>query len=285
MPPMPPADLRYNVSAIRDEALFDQLGRQSIVDFSRALSSLGRSIGDFHRILEWGCGCGRILRHLEFDPTRQEVHGCDIDPKGIAWLRENMPALQVIANEGLPPLPYPDGHFDLILNHSVLTHLDEAYQDAWLAELQRILAPGGIALLTVHGPFAHEAWAANLPSGSPELARALVESRRMLAERGIYFLVDNGWSENFPEYYQNTFHAPWYIFESWTRFFDIAGYIPQGSLSHQDMVILRQRQSVQRAPAQAEIARLRQEVLALRSSTSWRITAPLRRLAGWLKRG
>ncbi len=77
------------------------------------------------RILEWGCGCGRILSHLPVDLDKQELHGCDIDGDAIRWLQENYPGIRTIQTDGLPPLPYEDGYFDLILNHSVLTHLDE----------------------------------------------------------------------------------------------------------------------------------------------------------------
>jgi SAM-dependent methyltransferase len=286
MAPMPPVELRFNVAGTRDEALFDQLGRRSVEDFSQALAGVGRSLGEFSRILEWGCGCGRILRHLTFDPARQEVHGCDIDPKGIEWLQANLPDVQVLTNGGLPPLPYPDGHFDLIINHSVLTHLDERYQDAWLAEIRRVLRPDGLAILTVHGPFAYQSWIANLPTHAPELSKVVAESRRALESTGIYFFVDDAWAHNFPEYYQSTFHAPWYVFDHWKSHFDIVSYIPRGSLKHQDMIVLRHLQpdpQPQPKVAEDETARLREELEALRSSTSWRMTAPLRQIVTWMR--
>lgn len=52
-----------------------------------------------------------------------------------------------------PPLRYADGTFDFIYCLSVFTHLSEAMHHAWLAELLRVLKPGGCILLTLHGDY------------------------------------------------------------------------------------------------------------------------------------
>ena len=70
----------------------------------------------------------------------------------IAWCQANISYAQFTVGPHDPPLPYPDHHFDLVINHSVFTHLDERYQDLWLTELQRITSPGAILLLTGEGP-------------------------------------------------------------------------------------------------------------------------------------
>ena len=57
-----------------------------------------------------------------------------------------------IASDGLPPLPFDDARFDLVLGYSVFTHLNVQYQDAWLGELRRLVRPGGILLLSISGP-------------------------------------------------------------------------------------------------------------------------------------
>ena len=240
MPPMPPPEMRFKVAGADDEAQFDASGLQSITDFTRAVAGLGLTLADFPRVLEWGCGSGRILRHFPFDPARQEVYGCDIDAGMIEWLGAAMPELKVATTGGLPPLPYADGQFDLIINHSVLSHLDAAYQDAWLTELKRILAPEGVLILTVQGPYALAKWEASLPGG-PEMDTAIRAARTAVDTAGVYFLADDAWAGRFPKYYQSTFHAPWYVFEHWSGWFDIASYIPRGSLTHQDMVVLRHR--------------------------------------------
>ncbi len=239
--PIPPQHLRQRVSGLPNEADWGPSGWSSAYDYRRALSGVGVHIQTTVRtVLDWGCGCGRTLTHIPFDFEKHEVHACDIDGEAIAWLQENHPEFRAFQSGELPPLPFEDGYFDLILNHSVLTHLDEAHQDAWLAELTRILAPEGVLVLTVMGPFALDRWLAQLPAelASPELEARV---RDTIDRDGIYFHVDDAWAADFPAYYQSTFHAPWYVFQHWTRYLDILAYVPRGALNHQDMILLRHK--------------------------------------------
>jgi hypothetical protein len=45
----------------------------------------------------------------------------------------------------------------------------------------------------------------------------------------------------FPDFYHTTFHAPWYLLEHWSRWFDVVAYLPQSSLEFQDQIVLRRR--------------------------------------------
>jgi SAM-dependent methyltransferase len=126
-PPLPPADLMLRVLppfAVDDIAeirrSFDLDGLTHLGYYERALAAVGRSFGDFARLLDFGCGCGRFLRHFGALADQVEIHGTDIDAELIAWLRANVRygSYQVAPHE--PPLPYPDHQFDLIINHSVV---------------------------------------------------------------------------------------------------------------------------------------------------------------------
>ena len=56
-----------------------------------------------------------------------------------------------------PPLPYPDGRFDLVYGLSVFTHFPAELQAPWIDELWRVLGPGGHLLLSFHGDAYREA--------------------------------------------------------------------------------------------------------------------------------
>lgn len=157
LPPIPPVDLiqrvvpAFDSSAIdRARSTFTDAARGSVRNIERALCAVGRDLTQFGRVLDFGCGPGRIMRHLAPLAEQSELHGVDVDPDVIAWCAANIPYARFITGPHNPPLPYPDASFDLIFSHSVFTHIDEARQDQWLGELHRILSPGGIALLTVH---------------------------------------------------------------------------------------------------------------------------------------
>ena len=228
--PLPPPHLRHKVTGSDDADWFSKSGRMSLDDLARGLAAVGRSIGEFNDILDWGCGCGRILRHLPRPGAAQRLCGFDIDQEAVAWVADNLPWVETSRTDGLPPTPYADASFDLVFNHSVMTHLDAPYQDAWLRELRRILRPGGMATLTVHGQHVFQK---NMELFTPEV-RAMYAA--LLKRDGIIFMKGN--LGDFPDFYQTSFNDVRYVFNHWARFLDIRCYIPQGALNFQDLVVL-----------------------------------------------
>jgi len=104
------------------------------------------------KILDWGCGPGRIIRHIpELLDKRSEIYGTDYNQKSIKWCRENLPGISFIHNSMEAELPYEDNFFDVIFGISIFTHLSESMHYARFKELYRILKPGGILFLTTHG--------------------------------------------------------------------------------------------------------------------------------------
>lgn len=151
--PVPPVELMYRVADTRNEAYFLASGNRHANDVVRMLrrhKPLDR-IGQF---LDWGCGCGRVTRHLAGFLPAAGLCGADIDAEAIRWLAAALPRGEFHASGFVPPLPFAAGRFDFVLASSVFTHLTESHQAAWLDEMARILAPGGILLFTTHGPHA-----------------------------------------------------------------------------------------------------------------------------------
>jgi SAM-dependent methyltransferase len=103
-------------------------------------------------VLDIGCGTGRLLLGWHLPDARRRTVGVDVNGDLIAWnnshLREAAEWYQLPA---LPPLPFDDGSFELIILASVFTHLPLAWQRAWVAEITRLLRPRGVALLTLNG--------------------------------------------------------------------------------------------------------------------------------------
>jgi SAM-dependent methyltransferase len=243
MPPRPPDFLIDRVvpgfdATAPEEArrMFDRYGRQSLLDIKTALAGIAKSLADFPRILDFGCGCARVLRWLPSDVSPVEVHGCDIDEQAIAWCQTHLHGMHFARNDAEPPLPYADETFDLVLNHSVFTHIDERMQDLWLAEIRRVLKSGAVALLSVHGPFAFglSEHAARFEGDAGAVWRRELESKGIL-----YVMSDEYVGSSFPSYYHTTFHAPWYVFEHWSQWFSVRAYLSQADLGFQDIVLLQ----------------------------------------------
>lgn len=105
------------------------------------------------RVLDLGCGIGNILIALaeridfvhpavgvDVSPTLIEMGKREIDRAGLTKKIQ----LQVTAATGLP---FPDARFDVVLTSHVIKHLDDSALDKTLAEVHRVLAPGGRFLL------------------------------------------------------------------------------------------------------------------------------------------
>ncbi|GAB4092467.1 methyltransferase domain-containing protein [Flaviaesturariibacter terrae] len=102
-------------------------------------------------ILDWGCGPARVLRHLPALLPSAAFAGSDYNASTIAWCRTHLSGIDFRRNGVLPPLDFADASFDAAYALSVLTHLSEENHARWLRELQRVLRPGGLLLLTTHG--------------------------------------------------------------------------------------------------------------------------------------
>jgi SAM-dependent methyltransferase len=164
------------------------------------------------------------------------LHGSDIDAPAIDWLRQHMPKADLRVTEALPPLPWHDGSFDLVIGYSVFTHLDERYQDLWLTELHRVTRPGAALLLTVSGEYMWR-WTMER-SGHPNLSD-LKRMRGELDARGFIHWRGDGWEAHFPDCYHTTFHLPAYIRRHWSRWFDVVGILERRARPAQDLVVLR----------------------------------------------
>ena len=221
---VPGAELRFNVVGPIDVPGFVAGGKRTAEDIETALAQGGSSIDEIGRALDFGCGCGRLLLEAVDRWPHIRWSGSDVDERAIKWCESHLPGARVLVNPPLPPLPFADGEFDLIWCGSVFTHLDEARQDAWLTDLKRTLAPGGHLLASVHGP---DCWA-GLPSPTV----------RQIRERGFVFARTAGDEGIHPDWYQAAWHTRDYINSHWSRFVDIAAYIPQGS-GRQDVVVAK----------------------------------------------
>ena len=105
------------------------------------------------RILEWGCGPGRIIRHLREAAGDRPltIVGSDVDSDSLAWCRQHLEGIDFRLHGPSPPMPAGDGDFDLVYCYSVFTHLSEERQLEWARELHRLIAPGGLLIATTHG--------------------------------------------------------------------------------------------------------------------------------------
>ena len=144
---LPPAALRVRVIAQADPQVFLSSGRTQAATLASAASAQGLPVEDCGRLLDFGCGCGRVTRHWQAYPG-VEVHGTDHDEDLVAWMRTGLPFIHAARNGLAPPLAYPDDHFGIVYAISVFTHMTNELAQAWMSELSRVIRPGGLLLFT-----------------------------------------------------------------------------------------------------------------------------------------
>lgn len=100
------------------------------------------------RVLDVGCGDGRGIHELSqlLGPTFDCV-GVDFSERAIAFARLMAPAIAFEVQEGAS-LGFTDGSFALVVAREVIEHIPPSDIPAFLAELYRVIAPGGKLLLT-----------------------------------------------------------------------------------------------------------------------------------------
>jgi len=91
--PIPPPELMFRVSGGTDSTYFLESGKATRDDFARGLATVGRSFKDFNRILDFGCGSGRVLRWLREEVPARRLAGSDIDRPSVECLRSHMPGM------------------------------------------------------------------------------------------------------------------------------------------------------------------------------------------------
>jgi SAM-dependent methyltransferase len=148
--PVPTAHLRVLVNGSPSRSDFLGSGHAAASSISACFADAGHDLARAEALLDFGCGCGRVARHWRgLDSVA--VHGCDFNAELVDWTSANLPFVATRRNELAPPAPFADDRFEAIYAISVLTHLTEELHHAWLADLRRMLRPGGRLLFTTHG--------------------------------------------------------------------------------------------------------------------------------------
>ena len=146
--PMPPPYLVYLITGQFDtEAFYQNVGAKCIEDVLRRSTLV---VHQFESILDFGCGCGRVIRQWR-KLSASKLYGVDYNPRLIEWCRRNLPFAEFAVNDPRRGLEFADATFDFVYSISVFTHLTESSQRFWMDELVRVLKPGGYLLFTVHG--------------------------------------------------------------------------------------------------------------------------------------
>jgi ubiquinone/menaquinone biosynthesis C-methylase UbiE len=101
------------------------------------------------RILDVGCGTGRLTRRLDFEFAHAVVTGCDFSHGMLRQARARSPSLALVHGDA-QRLPFADASFDAVVSTEAFHWFPDP--DAALAEFHRVLAPPGRLLVAFVNP-------------------------------------------------------------------------------------------------------------------------------------
>jgi SAM-dependent methyltransferase len=210
--PYPPFDLVTRVFPVEEWSqpfrVYEQLGAETKSALLRLLPDDWSFSGK--RVLDFGCGSGRTLRHFLSEAEEGEFWGADVDGASIEWMQQALcPPLHVWKSAHGPPLGLEPGSFDLIWAISVFTHLPQMSSLPWLLELHRLLKPDGLLIATYYGRW-----------NSEFLAGEVWDDNKV----GMNVLHHNqGWDQGGPV----TLMSEWWVRAHWGRAFEILDQLPR----------------------------------------------------------
>jgi SAM-dependent methyltransferase len=221
--PLPPALLRAQAGPKHADAkYFLESGRAHTELIQELVQEQGMALDELGALLDWGCGCGRILRHWRaLDGIR--VCGCDINPKMVDWCNTYLSFAEVVRNDISPPVEFAPDSFGLVYALSVITHLPEQLQHAWLAECRRLLRPGGFLLFSTLGEY------------YLSLQRLSESERRSFQDGNLVVLYAGAPGTSLCSAY----HPPSYVRERLATGFQVAAFRPAAEAGRHDIYLLQ----------------------------------------------
>jgi SAM-dependent methyltransferase len=194
------------------------------------------------RVLDFGCGWGRLTRFFARDTGPGSLHACDPVEDILEVCRRTRVPARLARSDFLPErLPF-DERFDLVFSFSVFTHLSERAHERCLRAIHRGLEPGGLLIVTIRPP----AYIHHSPFIAPALDELGADPLAALAEPR-YLFVGHGADPSHPQYadgemdYGETVISLPYLRERWGELFELLEIDLLTSDLYQVMATLRRR--------------------------------------------
>lgn len=247
LPAMPPDDVQLLYTGASGDAVL----REGFDAYRLFREFFERHVGPLrsdYRVLDFGCGWGRIIRFFLKEIAPVNLHGVDPMSDAIDLCRRTNRWCQFAVSPRSPPIDLPAASFDFIYSFSVFSHLSEAKSRELIDEVARLLKPGGLAALTTRSrgfiPFCAELRAnpklVASHAGPQSSAQAFPNTARTLADydAGRYcfhsFNETGEWS-----YWGETAIPRAYVEREWTRYLLLADFLDDPRRLSQAVIVMK----------------------------------------------
>lgn len=249
LPSMPEENLQLQFTGASGEQTLKQ-AFSAYKLFKAIAKKYGKEVSEGDKILDFGCGWGRITRFFLKDVQASNLYGIDCDSEIIDACRaSNLRGSFEVINPH-PPTGFSENMFDLIYSYSVFSHLSEDIHKEWLREFQRVLKPGGLLIATTRPQefilhCAEVRRTTDIPFYSAGAAVSFLDENQSLTDynEGKYcFSATGGGGIRDSSFYGETCIPRAYVEREWTKYFSVVDFIDyQEHKSSDQNVIIAQK--------------------------------------------
>lgn len=240
LPRVPPDDFQQRYNSQVGEANL-QLAFKFYSIVKQYMARFGGPLRPDSRVLDFGCGWGRVTRMFLKDVLGTNLCGIDVDPLAIEWCRETLCHGTYELNDTNPPTKCQPRSFDLICAYSVFSHLSEPVHLRWIEEFSRLLKDGGALIVTTLGPSFIRVCQSfrekeQLEGSQKSVARSFVDADAALADydSGKYLFAPNP-----TDVYGMSLISRAYVEREWTKFLEFRDFIDDPALRPQALIVMQ----------------------------------------------
>lgn len=200
------------------------------------------------RVLDFGCGWGRMTRFFLKNLYGDDVWGVDVSPDMISLCHKHFSIGHFGSVQPKPPSTLPLASFDVIYAYSVFSHLNEEVSLAWIQEMALLLKPGGLLLVTTQGrrfiDYCEEIRQKGQPANSWEETLSKVFVDRTVAletyDRGEFLHAPTGGGDYLPgSFYGETLIPRAYVERVWGKVMEFRDFRDDPLFLPQALIVMQ----------------------------------------------
>jgi ubiquinone/menaquinone biosynthesis C-methylase UbiE len=216
-------------------------------EVAKSAAAFDHPLREASRVLDFGCGWGRIIRFFLKCVRSDNLIGADVNPAMIEICRETNRYCRFVVSPAQPPLDMDCGSFDAIYAFSVFSHLASDTADRWIEEFARLLKRGGILVVTTQPRHFIEFcrhWRTHAPQRQWHelLAKAFPDAEEAYAryDAGEYLYVPTGGGGVLDAaFYGEAMVPPQYVRKHWAKHLAVLDFISDGARCPQAMIVMQ----------------------------------------------
>jgi len=108
---------------------------------------------DVSNVIDFGSGIGNSIPFFRKYFADADLHCADVSSRSIEIASDRYPGKEKYLLVGERSIPAEDDTYDIAFSACVFHHIDHAEHARWMAELRRVVRPGGALFIFEHNPF------------------------------------------------------------------------------------------------------------------------------------